>query len=108
MDEDGGFLRACDLARTADEAFRLAWIEEVEAAWHVLDLDHGAYGFVVVLADGKRQYWRYTSEDTGAGRPEDLVVSDLAAGERPQPEFDAEWYQPEVLNRRLAVLRRLT
>jgi hypothetical protein len=83
MTEDWGFLRACDLARTADENFKLAWIEEIEAAWHVLDLDHGAYGFVVVMADGKRQYWRYTSEDTGAGRPEDLVVTDLAAGETP-------------------------
>jgi hypothetical protein len=106
--EDWGFLRACDLARTADESFRLAWIEEVEAAWHVVDLDHGAYGFIVVMADDKRQYWRYTSEDTGAGRPEDLVVTELAAGQTPQPDLEAQWYKPDVLNKRLAVLRRVT
>ena len=52
--EDWGFLRACDLARTADESFKLAWIEEVEAAWHVVDLDHGAYGLLVVWAAGTR------------------------------------------------------
>jgi hypothetical protein len=108
MTEDWGFLRACDLARTADENFKLAWIDTVEAAWHVLDLDHGAHGFIVIMADGKRQYWRYTSEDTGAGRPEDLVVTDLAAGETPPSEFGAEWYMPDVLNKRLAVLRRVT
>jgi hypothetical protein len=106
MDADWGFMRACDLARTADESFNLAWIEEIEAAWQVTDLDHGDFGFILVMADGKRLYWRYTSEDTGAGRPEDLVVTDLAP--REIPEGDAPWVRPEVLNKRLAVLKRLT
>ena len=66
-------------------------------------------GFIVVMADGKRQYWRYTSEDTGAGRPEDLVVTELAAGrDAARPDLDAQWYRPDVLNKRLAVLRRVT
>ena len=103
--EDWGFLRACDLARTADENFRLAWIAEVEAAWQVTDLDHGDFGFILVMAGGQRLYWRYTSEDTGAGRPEDLVVTELAPGE--MPAGDGPWYRPDALNRRLAVLRRL-
>ena len=107
MNEDWGFLRACDLARTADESFKLAWIAEIEAAWQVADLDHGASGFIVIMADGHRQYWRYTSEDTGAGRPEDLVVTELEAGEIPSPDLDAHWYRPDALNKRLAVLRRL-
>src|SRR4026207_507954 len=77
VNEDGGFLRACDLARTADENFELAWIAEIEAAWQVTDLDHGDFGFSLVRADGRRLYWRFTSEDTGAGRPEDLEVSEL-------------------------------
>ncbi len=106
MDADWGFLRACDLARTADESFKLAWIAEIEAAWQSTDLDHGDFGFVVLMADGRRLYWRYTSEDTGAGRPEDLEVSDLEPGET--PPADGEWSKPETLNRRLAVLRRLT
>lgn len=106
MDADWGFLRACDLARTADETFKLAWIETIEAAWQVTDLDHGDFGFIVLMADGRRLYWRYTSEDTGAGRPEDLVVSELAPGE--VPPGDAPWTRPETLNKRLAVLRRLT
>jgi hypothetical protein len=72
----------------------------------VTDLDHGDFGFIVLMADGRRVYWRYTSEDTGAGRPEDLVITELAAGE--VPEGDAPWSQPETLNKRLAVLRRLT
>jgi hypothetical protein len=106
MDADWGFLRACDLARTADEDFKLAWVAEIEAAWQVTDLDHGDFGFIVVMADGRRLYWRYTSEDTGAGRPEDLVVSELGAAE--MPRGDAPWSRPETLNKRLAVLRRLT
>jgi hypothetical protein len=106
MDADWGFLRACDLARTADETFRLAWIAEIEAMWQVTDLDHGDFGFILVMADGRRLYWRYTSEDTGAGRPEDLEATDLAPGE--VPEADAPWSKPETLNRRLAVLRRVT
>ena len=108
MDEDWGFLRACDLARTADENFKLGWIAEVEAAWQVLALDHGAYGFIVMMAEGQRLYWRYPSEDTGAGRPEDLVVTELEPGETPPPDFGAQWYRPDTLNERLAVLRRLT
>jgi hypothetical protein len=106
VDADWGFLRACDLARTADESFKLAWIAEVEAAWQVTDLDHGDFGFILVMADGRRLYWRYTAEDTGAGRPEDLEVRDLEPGE--MPEADAPWSKPETLNKRLAVLRRLT
>jgi len=105
MDQDWGFMRACDLARTADENFKLAWIAQVEAAWQVADLDHGDFGFILAMADGRRLYWRYTSEDTGAGRPEDLVVAELAPDE--MPEGDAPWSQPDALNRRLAVLRRL-
>ena len=105
MNEDFSFLRACDLARTADENFKLAWIAEVEAAWQVTDLDHGDFGFILIMADGQRQYWRYTSEDTGSGRPEDLVVTPLESDE--MPEGDAPWVQPDLLNRRLAVLRRL-
>ena len=105
MDADWGFMRACDLARTADENFKLAWIAEIEAAWQVTDLDHGDFGFILVMADGKRLHWRYTSEDTGAGRPEDLVVAALAPGE--VPKGDAPWSRPELLNKRLAVLRRL-
>ena len=53
MNEDWGFLRACDLARTADENFTLAWIAEIEAAWQVTDLDHGDFGFILVMADGR-------------------------------------------------------
>lgn len=106
MNEDWGFLRACDLARTADESFRLAWIAEIEAAWQVADLDHGAFGFILAMADGRRLYWRYTAEDAGAGRPEDLEVTELAAAE--QPDGEAPWFHPEALNKRLAVLRRLT
>jgi hypothetical protein len=105
MDADWGFLRACDLARTADESFKLAWIAEVEAVWQVTDLDLGDFGFILVMADGQRLYWRYTSEDTGGGRPEDLVVTELAAGE--VPEGDAAWSRPELLNKRLGVLKRL-
>jgi hypothetical protein len=106
MDPDWGFMRACDLARTADETFKLAWIEKIEAAWQVTDLDHGDFGFILLMADGKRLYWRYTSEDTGAGRPEDLVVTELAADE--VPKGNAPWARPELLNKRLAVLKRLT
>ena len=66
MSADFGFLRACDLARTADENFKLAWIAEIEAAWEVTDLDHGDFGFVLGMADGRRLYWRYTAGDAGA------------------------------------------
>jgi hypothetical protein len=106
MEVAWSFLRACDLARTADETFTLAWIAEVEASWQVHDLDHGDFGFILVMVDGQRLYWRYTSEDCGAGRPEDLVVSPLAPGE--VPPGDAPWSRPEQLNRRLTVLRRVT
>ena len=108
MNEDWGFVRACDLARTADERFRLAWIAEIEAAWQVVDLDHGDFGFIIVMADGRRLYWLYTAEDTGAGRPEDLEAIELAAGEMPSPPGGASWYRPDLLNKRLAVLKRLT
>jgi hypothetical protein len=102
MIDDFGFLRACDLARTADEDFKLAWIAEVEAAWQVTDLDHGDYGFILAMADGRRLHWRYTSEDTGAGRPEDLVVTELKPGETPP----GDWQRPEQLNERLKGLKR--
>lgn len=104
MDADWGFLRACDLARTADESFKLAWIDRIEAAWQVTDLDHGDYGFILAMADGRRLYWRFTAGDAGAGRPEDLVVSELLPGEI--PPADAPWSRPDALNRRLKVLRR--
>ena len=107
MNEDWGFLRACDLARTADESFHLSWIAEIEAAWQHADLDHGSFGFILAMADGRRLYWLYTAEDAGAGRPEDLEVTELAAGEVPPPGAGA-WSRPDELNRRLAVLRRLT
>ena len=106
MDADWGFARACDLARTADENFKLAWIAEIEAMWQVTDLDHGDFGFLLAMADGRRLYWRYTAEDIGAGRPEDLVVSELQPGET--PPSDAAWSKPETLNLHLAVLRRVT
>lgn len=99
-------MRACDLARAADETFKLAWIDTIEAFWQVADLDHGDFGFILVMADGRRLYWRYTSDDPGAGRVEDLVVTELAPSE--VPEGDAPWSRPEALNKRLAVLRRLT
>lgn len=102
MNEDWGFLRACDLARTEDEAFKLSWIDEVEGAWQVTDLDHGDFGFILAMADGRRLHWRYTSDDPGAGRAEDLVVTELAAGEIP----DGHWRRPERLNERLKVLKR--
>jgi hypothetical protein len=108
MDEDWGFARACDLARTADESFALAGISAIEAAWHSADLDRGAFGFILVMADGQRLYWRYTSEDSEAGRPEDLEVTELAAGQVPAPDTEARWYRPDRLNAQLAVLRRFT
>jgi hypothetical protein len=103
---DWDFMRACDLARTADESFQLAWIDTIEAAWQVADLDNGTSGFILAMADGRRLYWRYTSDDAGAGRVEDLEVTELAPGET--PESDAPWVRPDALNARLAVLRRLT
>jgi hypothetical protein len=106
VDEDWGFARAADLARTADERFTLAHIAGIEAAWHSADLDHGAFGFVLLMADGQRLYWRYTSEDAEAGRAEDLAVTELPAGELPPPDVEARWFRPERLNARLAVLRR--
>jgi hypothetical protein len=108
MDEDWGFARAADLARTVDESFALADIAAIEAAWHSVDLDHGAFGFILQMANGRRLYWRYTSEDSGAGRPEDLAVTDLAAGEMPASEAEARWYSPDRLNAQLTVLRRFT
>ena len=108
MDEDWGFARAADLARTADESFALACIAAIEAAWQDADLDRGAFGFILLMANGQRLYWRYTSEDTEAGRPEDLEVTELAAGEIPVPDTEARWYRPDQLNARLAVLRRFT
>jgi hypothetical protein len=106
MNEDWGFLRAADLARTADETFELAWIAEIEAAWENADLDHGDFGFILAMADGRRLYWLYTSEDAGAGRPEDLEVRELQPGEK--PDAGGAWSRPDALNKRLAVLRRLT
>jgi hypothetical protein len=102
---DWDFMRACDLARTADESFKLAWIASIEATWQVADLDNGASGFILAMADGRRLYWRYTSDDPGAGRVEDLQVTELAADE--MPEGEAPWVKPDRLNERLAVLRRL-
>ena len=43
-----------------------------------------------------------------AERPEDLVVTTLAGDERPAPDVEAEWFRPDRLNARLAVLRRFT
>ena len=108
MDEDWGFARAADLARTADESFALADIAAIEAAWYSADLDQGAFGFILLMADGRRLYWRYTSEDAEAGRPEDFEVTALAADETPVPETEAGWYRPDRLNAQLAMLRRLT
>jgi hypothetical protein len=108
MDEDWGFARAADLARTADESFALAGIAAIEAAWQRVDLDNGTFGFILQMADGQRLYWRYTAEDTEAGRPEDLEVAELAAGEMPASEGEARWYSPDRLNAQLAVLRRFT
>jgi hypothetical protein len=108
MDEDWGFARAADLARTADASFTLAGIAAIEAAWLSADLDRGAFGFVLLMATGRRLYWRYISEDAEAGRPEDLEVTELAAGEMPESETEAHWYRPDRLNAQLTVLRRFT
>jgi hypothetical protein len=108
MDEDWGFARAADLARTADESFALADIATIEAAWLSADLDRGAFGFILSMASGQRLYWRYTSGDPEAGRIEDLEVTELATGEMPAAETDARWYRPDRLNAQLAVLRRFT
>jgi hypothetical protein len=104
--EDWGFVRAADMARTVDESFELAWIAEIEAAWQTADLDHGAFGFVLAMADGRRVYLLYTSDDAEAGRPEDFDSVELAAGETPRAPDDARWYDPARLNQRLAVMRR--
>jgi hypothetical protein len=103
--EDWAFARACDLARTADEGFAMAEIAEIEAMWQQVDLDHGDFGFILAMADGRRLYWRFVCEDAGAGRPEDLEVSELGPGEI--PPADAPWSAPDALNKRLAVLRRV-
>jgi hypothetical protein len=104
--EDWGFVRAADRARTLDESFELAWIAGIEAAWQTADLDHGTFGFLLVMADGRRLYWLYTSEDAEAGRPEDFDVVELADGEMPPAPDGARWYVPARLNKRLAVMRR--
>jgi hypothetical protein len=106
MSEGWGFARAADLARTLDESFELAWIAEIEAAWQSADLDHGTFGFVLVMADGRRLYWLYTSDDAEAGRPEDFDSVELTAGETPRAPDDARWYDPAPLNKRMAVMRR--
>ena len=106
MSEDWGFVRAADLARTVDENFELAWIAGIEAAWQSADLDHGTFGFILAMADGRRLYWLYTSDDAEAGRPEDFDSVELAAGETPSAPDDARWYDPARLNQRLAVMRR--
>jgi len=106
VSEDWGFVRAADLARTLDESFELAWISEIEAAWQSADLDHGSFGFVLAMADGRRLYWLYVSDDAGAGRPEDLEIVELTPGETPVPPASAHWYDSVSLNRRLAVMRR--
>lgn len=102
MDEDWGFMRAADLARTCDEGFELGRIREIEAAWQIADLDHGSFGFILAMTDGRRLYWRYTSDDPDAGRIEDLEETELAASERPP----GNWYRPDRLNRHLEVLQR--
>lgn len=107
MSEDWGFVRAADLARTLDEDFTMASIAEIEAAWQIADLDNGAFGFVLAMADGRRLYWRYISDDAGAGRPEDLEIAELADGEVPALPDGAQWYRPDDLNRRLKILRRV-
>jgi hypothetical protein len=104
--EDWGFARAADMARTLDERFELAWIAEIEAAWQTADLDNGTFGFVLAMADGRRLYWLYTADDAEAGRPEDFNVVELAAGDTPSAPDDARWYDPDRLNKRLAVMRR--
>jgi hypothetical protein len=104
--EDWGFARAADMARTVDESFELAWITVIEAAWQTADLDHGMFGFVLAMADGRRLYWLYTSDDAEAGRPEDFDSVELAAGETPTAPEGARWYDPARLNGRLAVMRR--
>ncbi|MBV8193861.1 MAG: hypothetical protein JOY64_27390 [Alphaproteobacteria bacterium] len=108
MDEDWGFARAADLARTADESFALAQIAAIEAAWVSADLDRGAFGFVLSMTNGQRLYWRYTSGDPEAGRAEDLAVTELTEGQIPPSDDDARWYKPDRLNAQLAVLRRFT
>ena len=108
MDEDWGFARAADLARTADESFALASIAAIEAAWQSADLDRGTFGFILLMANGQRLYWRYTSGDPEAGRIEDLEVTELASEEMPASDAEAPWYRPDRLNAQLAVLRRFT
>jgi hypothetical protein len=108
MSEDWGFVRAADLARTLDEGFTMASIAEIEAAWQSADLDHGAFGFLLAMADGRRLLWLYVAEDAEAGRAEDLEVAELAPGETPPLPDGVQWYRPERLNERLALLRRVT
>jgi hypothetical protein len=104
--EDWGFVRAADMARTLDESFELAWIAEIVSAWQTADLDNGAFGFVLAMADGRRIYWRYIADDAEAGRPEDFDAVELSVGETPAAPVDARWYDPTRLNERLAVMRR--
>ena len=106
MTEDWGFARAADMARTVDESFELSWIAGIAAAWQTADLDHGTFGFVLAMADGRRLYWLFTADDAEAGRPEDFDSVELAVGETPSAPEDARWYDPARLNQRLAVMRR--
>jgi hypothetical protein len=100
------FLWAARLAPGIDRSFSLKDVKDIEAAWQVDDMDHASFGWVVVLRDGRRLYIEYTMEDAEAGRPEDLNLVALAAGQV-LPDFDDTvdryWYKPEHINQHLGL-----
>lgn len=100
------FLQAAKLAREFVPGFALKDIVRVEAAWQIDDLDHATFGWVVALGDGRRFYLEYTMEDAEAGRPEDMNVASLPAGQaRPVLDhgLDIHWYEPAHINRHLGL-----
>jgi hypothetical protein len=78
------FLNAMLIAAEAEGGFGLDDVARVEEAWEIADAVITSHGYVVALADGRRVYLEYTTDDTVGEMTEEIDIEPLAPGmERP-------------------------
>jgi hypothetical protein len=91
----GYFGPAIELLAPLVHGFAPSKILSVPLAWQVVDGNVSSFGWIAVLLGRRRVYFQYTVDET-VGRPEDLLVRELAAHEDLPAVDDPAivWFEP--------------
>ena len=103
------FLLALEQAADHVNGFNLVALALVESAWQSSMAAARMFGWVVVLATGKRLYLEMEVADAEDEQRTDLEITSLPDEHQRYPddlENAVAWYRPDHINRHLGLVRR--